>query len=173
MSQHARHAYVSLPTGRTVFIADGNELTGVYHVPIKHSPDPADFGEEMSSASAEEDPVIGPALKQLREYFAGERRDFDVPFGLRGTDSQVRIWEILQEIPFGELTTYGDIAKRLGKPGMAQAVGGVVGRNPISIIVPCHRVIGADGGLIGYAGGLDRKRMLLELEGHAIDRPLF
>ena len=169
----ARHAHVTLPTGPTVVIAHDERLVGVYHVPIKHSPDREVFGRELSSASAAGDPVIGPALEQLSEYFAGQRQTFDVPFTLHGTDTQKRVWQLLMDIPFGELTTYGQIAQQLGKPGMAQAVGGAVGHNPISIIVPCHRVMGADGGLVGYAGGLERKRMLLELEGHTPDRPLF
>ena len=169
----ARHAYVTLPTGPTVFIAHGGQLVGVHHVPIKHSPEQEFFGQELSSASAEDDPVMGPALAQLSEYFAGHRQTFDVPFALHGTAGQKRIWNLLLAIPYGELTTYGQIAKQLGKPGMAQAVGGAVGHNPISIIVPCHRVMGADGNMVGYAGGIERKRMLLELEGHTPDRPLF
>lgn len=112
-----------------------------------------------------EDPdAFADAVRQLREYFAGERTTFDFPMELEGTDFQRSVWAALLEIPYGETWSYGQLAARLGKPGAARAVGLANGRNPIPIVVPCHRVIGADGSLTGYGGGLDRKVVLLELE---------
>src|SRR4051812_40176934 len=101
---------------------------------------------------------------QLREYFAGERHTFAARLDLRGTDFQVAVWHALLEIPYGETASYGEIARRIGRPDTVRAVGTTNGRNPIAVIIPCHRVIGADGSLVGYGGGLDRKRLLLELE---------
>lgn len=109
--------------------------------------------------------LFARATEQLEAYAAGDLRDFDLPVEFVGSPGRVALWEQLRHIPFGETTTYGALAAALGNPGMAQAVGQGVGRNPVSIIVPCHRVIGANGSLTGYAGGLARKRQLLELEG--------
>lgn len=112
-----------------------------------------------------EDPTaFEGAVAQLQEYFDGERTSFDFPMELVGTDFQRAVWAALCEIPYGETWSYGELAARLGKPGAARAVGLANGRNPIPIVVPCHRVIGADGSLTGYGGGLDRKRVLLDLE---------
>jgi methylated-DNA-[protein]-cysteine S-methyltransferase len=104
------------------------------------------------------------AVEQLREYFAGERREFTVPLAPHGTAFEQRVWSALREIPFGETVSYGEIARRIGSPTAARAVGLANGRNPIAVIVPCHRVIGANGSLTGYGGGLERKRYLLDLE---------
>jgi len=104
------------------------------------------------------------ACEQLREYFAGERRDFDLPLKLSGTEFQVSVLEALQDIPYGETTSYGEIARRIGRPKAVRAVGAANGRNPIPIIVPCHRVIGSTGDLTGFGGGLDTKEALLRLE---------
>lgn len=109
-------------------------------------------------------PLLAEAERQLTEYFAGERREFDLPIHAEGTPFQWAVWEQLRQIPYGETRSYGDIARALGKPGAARAVGMANNRNPIGIIVPCHRVVGATGALVGYAGGLDRKRYLLDLE---------
>jgi methylated-DNA-[protein]-cysteine S-methyltransferase len=111
-----------------------------------------------------ETPLIRKAARQLEEYFAGRRKKFDLPLILRGTDFQVSVWKALQSIPAGETRTYGDIAALIGKPKACRAVGGANNRNPIPIIVPCHRVIGRDGSLTGYRGGLPVKQYLLELE---------
>jgi methylated-DNA-[protein]-cysteine S-methyltransferase len=105
------------------------------------------------------------AVKQLREYFSGKRREFDLPLDLKGTENQKRVWRALREISFGETLSYGELARRLGVPRAARAVGAACGANPICVVIPCHRVIGADGGLHGYGGGLPMKRALLELEG--------
>jgi methylated-DNA-[protein]-cysteine S-methyltransferase len=104
------------------------------------------------------------AVEQLGAYFAGELTEFDIELDLRGTEFQQRVWKALLTIPYGETRSYGKIAEQIGTPGSARAVGLANGHNPIAIIVPCHRVIGANGGLTGYGGGLDRKRTLLELE---------
>lgn len=104
------------------------------------------------------------ARKQLEEYFAGERKDFDLPLSLKGTEFQISVLEALQEIPYGETTSYGAIAKQIGRPKAMRAVGAANGRNPIPIIVPCHRVIGSSGDLTGFGGGLDTKEALLRLE---------
>lgn len=108
--------------------------------------------------------VIGLAEVQVMEYFEGERTTFDVPLDLMGTSFQMRVWEQLQMIPYGETRSYGDLARALGDPHMAQAVGAANGNNPVSIIVPCHRVVGTSGALTGYAGGIEVKARLLDLE---------
>lgn len=110
-------------------------------------------------------PVIAATVAQLDEYFAAQRTTFDLPFDLRGTDFQVANWLALAEIPFGSTATYGEQAKRLGRPNAARAIGAATGRNPLSIVLPCHRVVGSDGSLTGFAGGLETKRWLLHHEG--------
>ncbi len=106
-------------------------------------------------------PVLAAAVDQLLEYFAGARRDFSIPLDPVGTEFQQSVWEILESIPFGQTVTYGEIAERLGKPEASRAVGAANGRNPLSIIVPCHRVVGANGALTGFAGGVEKKAWLL------------
>ncbi len=108
--------------------------------------------------------AFNEAAEQLAAYFAGELTEFDIEFDLRGTEFQQRVWKALQTIPYGQTRSYGTIAEQVGAPGAARAVGLANGHNPIAIVVPCHRVIGANGSLTGYGGGLDRKRTLLELE---------
>lgn len=107
---------------------------------------------------------LAAAARQLTAYFAGELREFDLPLAPRGDEFHQRVWALLQEIPYGQTRSYGDLARALGDRHLAQAVGAANGRNPIAIVIPCHRVIGSDGTLVGYAGGLDRKRYLLALE---------
>lgn len=111
-----------------------------------------------------EHPILVETERQLGEYFAGRRRAFDVPLSFAGSDFQKRVWSALLTIPFGETRSYGEIAHQLGNPGASRAVGAANGRNPISIIAPCHRVVGSTGKLTGFAGGLDAKQYLLELE---------
>lgn len=113
----------------------------------------------------EETPLLREALRQLREYFAGGRREFDLPLSTCGTEFQERCWAALREIPYGETRTYGQIAVRVGNPKACRAVGMANHNNPVAIVTPCHRVIGAGGKLTGYAGGIDKKEMLLRLEG--------
>ena len=122
------------------------------------------FVDAVDSAAGCATPVVQECLAQLGQYFGGTRTAFTVPLDLRGTDFRLLVWHALQEIPFGQTTTYGSVAAAIAHPRSAHAVGGAVGANPVSIIVPCHRVIGSDGSLTGYGGGLDRKRWLLEHE---------
>jgi methylated-DNA-[protein]-cysteine S-methyltransferase len=124
------------------------------------------FAEGEPSAPAH--PILAAACRQLDEYFAGERTTFDLPLRLEGTAWEQRVWAALQTIPYGETTTYGALAARLGAPTAARAVGSANGRNPISIVVPCHRVVGASGALTGYAWGVHRKAGLLDLERGAL-----
>ena len=109
--------------------------------------------------------ILDEAQRQLTEYFSGRRREFDLPLAPAGTEFQRAVWTALRAIPYGETISYGELARRLGRPRAARAVGTANGRNPIPIVIPCHRVVGADGSLVGYGGGLDIKRRLLELEG--------
>lgn len=111
------------------------------------------------------DPVLEAAATQLAEYFAGDRRDFDLPLAPTGTAFQQAVWRALRTIPFGTVRSYREIAGQIGQPSAVRAVGAANGRNPLPIVVPCHRVIGSDGSLTGFAGGLDTKRALLALEG--------
>lgn len=109
-------------------------------------------------------PVLAEAARQLHEYFDGTRRDFDLPLAPEGTEFQQKVWRALREIPFGETRSYGELARMIRQPTASRAVGLANGRNPIALVVPCHRVIGADGSLTGYAGGLSFKKALLEIE---------
>jgi O-6-methylguanine DNA methyltransferase len=130
-------------------------------------PNPRNLREESRQKVAfEESPdLIHPYEAQLEEYFSGRRREFTFPLDLRGTDFQLACWRALSDIPYGETRTYADIARTIGKPHAFRAVGMANNRNPIAIVIPCHRVIASDGTLCGYGGGLDIKRRLLELEG--------
>jgi len=140
----------------------GDALAGITFEGHWH-PLPADsLGVEVDAAS---DPVVTRFGVELAEYLAGERTTFGLPMAPSGDEFQHAVWAMLREIPFGETVTYGELAVRLGDRNLARRVGNAVGRNPLSIVVPCHRVVGADGSLTGYAGGLERKRFLLELEG--------
>lgn len=123
------------------------------------------FGADQPRGSRLDDPLLDRAETQLSEYFARERTIFDLPLANEGSEFQKKVWSELQRIPFGETASYGDIARRLGyESGISRAVGAANGANPIPIVVPCHRVIGSDGSLTGYAGGIQRKRTLLDLE---------
>jgi methylated-DNA-[protein]-cysteine S-methyltransferase len=154
------YTYVDSPIGRLLLSCDGECLTGVYmDVPSKP---PRDTRGWVPDANANPLPEV---VRQLGEYFAGTRREFDLPLRLEGTPFQQRVWKSLTEIPYGETWSYGELAKRIGNPNASRAVGLANGSNPIAILVPCHRVIGADGSLTGYGGGLDRKRWLLAHEG--------
>jgi methylated-DNA-[protein]-cysteine S-methyltransferase len=113
---------------------------------------------------AAHDPLLDRAADELSEYFAGRRTSFTVPLAPEGSEFQQRVWRLLREIPFGRTASYGELARRLGSPKLARAVGAANGRNPISVMVPCHRVIGSNGDLVGFAGGLPAKRFLLTLE---------
>jgi len=110
---------------------------------------------------------------QLDEYLSGNRKSFDIPFELKGTDFQKSVWQAVNEIPFGQTTTYMKLSQKLGNPAAIRAVGAAIGANPVLVIVPCHRIIGTNGQLTGYAGGLERKQALLELEGFPVQQSLF
>jgi methylated-DNA-[protein]-cysteine S-methyltransferase len=148
---------VESPIGELLLVGDGHALCGLY---MQDGRKPARISEAWKESSA---PFAG-VRGQLEEYFAGERRTFDIPLVIEGAEFERRVWRALREIPYGETVSYGEIARRVGQPTAARAVGLANGRNPIAVIVPCHRVIGADGTLTGYGGGLERKRLLLELE---------
>ena len=148
------------PMGTMLLAASERGLAGVWFVGQRHGPDTRGWYEDP------EHPVLRQAVAQLVEYFAGERSTFDLPLDLQGgTPFQQSVWDALLRIPRGGTTSYAELARRLGKPQAARAIGAAVGRNPVSIVVPCHRVLGTDGTLTGYAGGLERKTALLQLEG--------
>ena len=144
----------------TVRVDAAGALTSVLFA----DPDP-DRDLEPDRAARDSTPAAERAAEQLRQYFAGQRTDFDLPLAPVGSPFQLRVWTALREIPYGETESYGHLALRIGQPTASRAVGLANGRNPIAIVVPCHRVIGASGTLTGYAGGLERKRWLLDLEG--------
>ncbi|CAD9217488.1 Methylated-DNA--protein-cysteine methyltransferase [Burkholderia cenocepacia] len=156
------------PLGDIAVRIENDALTGLYFVGQKYFPSLAIVRDTDALARS---PVARRVAEEIAEYFTGARDTFSVPIHLRGTAFQRRVWQELLAIPFGELVSYGDITARVGLPmSGARAVGGAVGRNPVSIIVPCHRVVGASGSLTGYAGGIDRKRALLSLEGAELSR---
>ncbi|MFF2848990.1 methylated-DNA--[protein]-cysteine S-methyltransferase [Streptomyces sp. NPDC058001] len=152
-----QHMVIDSPYGLLTLVADDGVLCGLYMVDQRHRPPEESFGDRDPEPFAE-------TVRQLDAYFAGDRTEFDVPMRLHGTPFQQSVWEQLLAIPYGETRTYGDLAQALGKPGASRAVGLANGKNPISVIVPCHRVIGSDGSLTGYGGGLPRKRRLLDFE---------
>jgi methylated-DNA-[protein]-cysteine S-methyltransferase len=153
-----RFATVASPIGEIVLTGDGRAVTGCWMT----GPDLRPLALE---GLAPDDGSLAPAVAQLAEYFAGERRRFDLLLAPHGTEFQRRVWAQLETIPYGTTCTYAAVARGIGATNGFRAVGLANGRNPISIIVPCHRVIGADGSLTGYAGGIERKRFLLDLEG--------
>ena len=156
-----RHAYIDTGLGGMLLVAHGDALSGAYFEGQKYPPAADAIGDLVS---LEEDPLLSQAASEMREYLAGERRSFEVSIAPQGDDFSQRVWQILLRIPYGETVSYGAIADELGSKGLSQRVGQSVGHNPLSVIMPCHRVLGADGSLTGYAGGLDRKRALLALE---------
>lgn len=153
------YSEVDSPIGTLLLLSDGAALTGVYMEEHCHGPEGAEWVRDDEAAP------FAAARAQLAEYFAGRRTEFALPLAPQGTNFQQQVWAELTRIPHGSTISYGELARRVGKPKGAQAVGAANGRNPISIIVPCHRVIGADGTLVGYGGGLERKRALLIHEG--------
>ena len=155
------HAVIDSPIGPLTLVTEDGRLTGLYMDVAGHEPDEAILGERVSP---DDDPVLDSAASQLAAYFAGELTSFNLPLSLEGTGFQRTVWAGLQEIPYGETISYGELARRIGQPSASRAVGLANGRNPVSIVVPCHRVVGSDGSLTGYGGGLDRKQFLLALE---------
>jgi methylated-DNA-[protein]-cysteine S-methyltransferase len=154
--------YVTLdsPIGPLTLVAADGALTGLYMDAQRHRPGDAIFGVPGEPAGE----PFASAGAQLAAYFAGERTEFDLPLAPAGTPFQQQVWTALRSIPYGQTWSYGRIAGHLGRPGASRAVGLANGKNPISVIIPCHRVIGADGSLTGYGGGMQRKRFLLDLE---------
>jgi len=163
------HAVIDSPIGPLTLVACDGALTGLYMEVRGHEPGQATLGR---AAGADADPVLAEAAGQLKEYFAGQLTTFDLPLALDGTGFQRAVWTGLCQIPYGETISYGELARRIGQPSASRAVGLANGRNPVSIVVPCHRVIGANGNLTGYGGGLDRKRYLLALEQRVSGRTL-
>ncbi|GLY76134.1 methylated-DNA--[protein]-cysteine S-methyltransferase [Actinoallomurus iriomotensis] len=151
------HTVVDSPIGPLTLVGADGALTGVYMDRQRYRPEPETFGDR-------DDVPFTEAARQLEEYFAGTRTRFDLPLAPAGTPFQRQVWEALQVIPYGQTVSYGQLADRLGRPAAARAVGFANGHNPISIIVPCHRVVGSNGDLTGYGGGLERKRRLLDFE---------
>ncbi|MCB8747447.1 methylated-DNA--[protein]-cysteine S-methyltransferase [Rhodoferax sp. U2-2l] len=153
-------ASIASPLGRLLLAASADRLVGVWFDNQAHLPD------LTPCASAPDHPVLTQAAAELAQYFAGQRQTFDVPLDTTtGTSFQQAVWQALQGIPVGTTCSYGELARRIGQPAAVRAVGAAVGRNPLGIIVPCHRVVGSNGSLTGYAGGLPRKTALLQLEG--------
>lgn len=154
----ATHTTIDSPIGELTLVASDGVLSGIYFPGHWHMPAPEVFGTRSERGFEQ-------AQRQLSEYLAGERSEFELTTTVAGEDFQRRVWALIDRIPYGQTTTYGEMAQELGDPALAREVGAAVGRNPLSIVVPCHRVVGKDGKLTGYAGGLERKRFLLELEG--------
>lgn len=155
-----RFSRVGSPIGELLLLSDGDAVCGLSMQEGRH---PVRIRPEWQL----DDGPFRDVRDQLTEYFAGERKEFDLPLRLDGSPFQLQVWNALLEIPYGATTSYGEIARRVGREGAARAVGLANGQNPIAVIVPCHRVIGADGSLTGYGGGLERKQLLLGLEGRA------
>ncbi|HEY2902366.1 MAG TPA: methylated-DNA--[protein]-cysteine S-methyltransferase [Polyangia bacterium] len=158
MSEAIFFSTVPSPVGALTLVADADAaLIGLYF-------DSDPIGALRREQGVRDDRRLQPAARQLDEYFAGRRTRFDLALAPRGTPFQKAVWAALVAIPFGQTASYGDIAQAIGQPAAVRAIGGANHRNPLAIVVPCHRVIGADGSLTGYGGGLDRKRLLLALE---------
>jgi len=153
------HTEVDSPVGPLTLVATDGLLSGLFMADQRHRPSSEAFGAPDAGSFPD---IIG----QLLSYFAGERSAFGLPLAASGTPFQRAVWSALRRIPYGRTATYGHIATQIGRPGASRAVGLANGANPIGIIIPCHRVVGADGSLTGYGGGLKRKRFLLDLERH-------
>lgn len=159
-TDHRTVIVIDSPIGPLTLVGDDDALTEL------HLPNSTRTPERTPSEDRLPKPIAA-AVEQLAQYFAGDRTEFDLPLAPTGTEFQVTVWSALQEIPYGETISYGELASRIGNPKASRAVGLANGRNPIAIIIPCHRVIGADGSLTGYGGGLPTKVKLLELESPA------
>lgn len=167
------HYDMDSPVGVLSLVSDTKALIGLYFVEHRHAPPPHDRGDEVHDNDLANHPIFSSVRDQLTEYFAGQRQDFDVALDPQGTVFQHRVWAALRTIDFGETASYGQIASAIDSPLASRAVGAANGRNPISIIVPCHRVIGSNGSLTGYGGGATRKQALLDLERSVTGASLF
>lgn len=163
LADERTHVIVPSLIGPLTLVAAGGQLTGLYQDAQRHRPQSASFGMPGDPR----DEPFAAAGRQLAAYFAGQLTEFDLPLSPAGTDFQHRAWAALQTIPYGETWTYGQLAEKIGSASAIRAVGLANGKNPISLVIPCHRVIGSDGSLTGYGGGLERKRFLLDLESAA------
>jgi methylated-DNA-[protein]-cysteine S-methyltransferase len=152
------YSYLDTPIGTLLIAGDDDGIRFINFPKGKHAVKPQATWTESARGP------VGDAIRQLREYFAAKRTDFDLPLAPEGTEFQRNVWRRLQEIPFGETISYGELAKRVGNPKASRAVGAANGQNPIPIVIPCHRVIGANGKLTGFGGGLPTKEALLALE---------
>ncbi|WP_405742655.1 methylated-DNA--[protein]-cysteine S-methyltransferase [Streptomyces sp. NBC_00028] len=152
-----QHTVIDSPYGPLTLVATDGTLSNLYMTDQRHRPAQETFG-------ARDDRPFGEAVDQLEAYFASELKEFTLELHLHGTPFQRSVWEQLLRIPYGETRSYGDLAAALGNPGASRAVGLANGKNPVSIIVPCHRVVGSNGSLTGYGGGLERKQRLLDFE---------
>ncbi|GHH85622.1 methylated-DNA--protein-cysteine methyltransferase [Streptomyces sulfonofaciens] len=160
MNARTVHTRTDSPYGPLTLVATDGALSGLYMSGQRHRPAEEAFGPRADPGEA----PFRAAVEQLTAYFTGDLKEFDLPLSLGGTPFQRSVWQQLQRIPYGETRSYGELADALGSPKASRAVGLANGRNPVGIIVPCHRVIGARGDLTGYGGGLDRKRRLLDFE---------
>jgi methylated-DNA-[protein]-cysteine S-methyltransferase len=158
------HTVTTTPVGELTLVADDGVLTGIYFPHHWTRPDPATFGER-------DDEGLTAVREQLAEYFTGARTEFDLPVRTDGDEFQHKVWDLIAAIPYGETASYGELASQLGEGVLAKAVGQATGQNPLSVVIPCHRVVGKDGKLTGYAGGLSRKRYLLDLESSVAPNP--
>ena len=158
-----KHTKITSNLGELTIVARGDTVVGLYFPSHWYRPDPASFGTGS-------DIGFDSVRDQISQYLAGERQEFTVPVATSGEEYQERVWALVRQIPYGETITYGDLARQLGDGTTPQEVGTAVGRNPVCLLVPCHRVVGAGGKLTGYAGGLTRKRFLLDLEAEVSGR---
>lgn len=152
------------PLGDLTMVARAGVMIGLYFTNHWYRPDPHLFG-------AQSDVGFDDVRRELGEYFAGRRREFDIPLSAGGDELQRQVWNLVRQVAYGETSTYGRLAQELGHGTTAQDVGAAVGRNPLCILIPCHRIVGSGGKLTGYAGGLHRKQFLLDLEKETVDRP--
>lgn len=162
-SNNRRHTVTDSPIGPLTLVGDDDGLCGVYMEAQRHRPGDAEFGARVDTG-------FDDVIAQLDAYFAGKRTEFDLSLAPSGTSFQQQVWAALRDIPYGETVSYGELARRIGKPSASRAVGLANGRNPLSIVVPCHRVVGSGGDLTGYGGGIERKRYLLDHERRAGNR---
>ncbi len=160
MTESTHYVLRDTPIGDLTLVQRGGRLSAIYMQEHRHQPDVAGFGQQETEPRG----VLAMVVDQLGAYFAGDRHTFDLAVDPVGTDFQHRVWEQLRAIPYGETRSYGQLAQALGSAGASRAVGLANGRNPLSIVVPCHRVIGADGRLTGFGGGVERKQWLLQHE---------
>ncbi|WTP61381.1 methylated-DNA--[protein]-cysteine S-methyltransferase [Streptomyces phaeochromogenes] len=161
-----QHTVIDSPYGPLTLVATDGVLSGLYMTDQRHRPPEETFGDP-------DDTPFTETIDELRAYFAGELKEFSIQLHLDGTPFQRSVWAQLQKIPYGETRSYGELADALGNPNASRAVGLANGKNPLGIIVPCHRVVGANGSLTGYGGGLERKRQLLDFERGEADTALF